>query len=108
MVKQIEKLDKLLLPMEKKVFKQEKLNTKLNMENNTLYHSIEDLKQKYNNANIAISHLKNEDILNKNLTNELIENNALLKNKLFATSKKNEDKTILVASLKYQFQKCKK
>jgi len=46
------------------------------MENNTLCHSIKDLKQNFDNAIIKVSHLKNQDSLNKNFTNELIEDNA--------------------------------
>jgi len=46
MVKQNVELNDLLLLMKKRVLEQEKLNTKLKMENNTLCHSIEDFETK--------------------------------------------------------------
>jgi len=92
--------------LENDFVEQKEMNKKLKMENNNLLDSMQDLKQKFGNVIVEVSHLKDQDVFNKNLTNELIEDNVLIQNKLFKALKENEDISLLVASLKQQLQKC--
>lgn len=79
----------------------------MKVENDILLGLMNDLKLKLINNTIEVSSLKDNDVVSKNLTNKLIEENKLIENQLSIAMKEYENMKFLVISLKHQLQEYK-